>query len=177
MSQKIVTLCDVHQHHDEEVPGVGWTITLHLPGDSRPTSWEVDLCADDAKGLTDLAALLDEVGRRTEGPRKAPAAPVPAAPTAAPTAKRRYGGSMAPSEAPRNPDGSYPCPVEGCTKVPNGRKALMSHLRQYHDGLSIAEATGQPTPYACGAPGCDRSFSHAQGRAAHRTSAHPELAA
>src|SRR5436190_18891714 len=69
MAQRIVTLCDAHQQHDEDAPGVTWEVSLTAPGDSKPTVWEVDLCEDDGKTLRDLAVMLGAIGRRTAGPR------------------------------------------------------------------------------------------------------------
>ena len=174
MAQKIVTLCDVHARHDEEHPGALWEVTLRAPGESRAVTWEVDLCDDDGKPLRDLALMLDEVGRVTDGPRRRMA-------TAARKAARTNGqartapgvhrsGRVYPSpvEAPHTAEG-YPCPL-GCGKMARSRKALMSHLRAYHDGMSLAEATGQPLPYPC--PDCPRKFSHATGLGAHRKAAH-----
>lgn len=175
MAQKIVTLCDAHARNDEETEGAGWEVTLLAPGESKATTWAIDLCEDDGKTLSDLAVMLDAIGRVTEGPRrrgsKAPTAARNAARTdagahSAPTARA---SGLPPVEAPHTAAG-YPCPLDGCGKVPANRKALMSHLRQQHDGMSLAEATGQPLPYAC--PDCERRFSHPTGLGAHRRSAH-----
>lgn len=182
MGQKIITLCDVHELNDEEVTGEGWTVSLQAPGEGKPVTWEVDLCADDGKGLRDLAVMLDAVGRVVDGPRRKVAtaarkaarrdAQGPAGPPAhAAPRPSKYG--LPPVEAPHTAEG-YPCPVEGCGKLPATRKALMSHLQHYHDGLSLAEATGQPTPYAC--PDCERRFSHPTGLGAHRRAAHGHVA-
>jgi len=74
MAQRIITLCDVHARSDEDKAGATWEVTLTGPG-LKATTWEVDLCADDGKGLEDLATMLDEVGRVTHGKRaKAPTA-------------------------------------------------------------------------------------------------------
>lgn len=163
MAQRIVTLCDVHQHADEETPGVQWTISVHVPGE-RPVTWEVDLCEDDSKGLRDLAALLDEVGRVVDGPRKRRGSKTAAARVEAPG---RSGGLVEQVDAPHTDEG-YPCPK--CEKVPRTRKGLMSHLKTYHDGMSLAEALGQPLPYVC--PECGRKFSHGTGMGAHRRAIH-----
>jgi hypothetical protein len=172
MAQRIVTLCDVHARNDEDMAGATWEVTLTGPG-QKATTWEVDLCEDDAKTLGDLAVMLDAVGRVTHGRRtKAPTAPRKAAsgPGQAHTAPApRYGGGT-PIEGRQDEAGNYPCPVEGCGKVPSTRKALMSHLRQYHEGMSMAEAYGEPLPYGC--PDCDKRFSHATGLGAHRRAAH-----
>jgi hypothetical protein len=186
MSQKIVTLCDAHQAHDEERPGLSWEVTLLAPGATKATTWAVDLCEDDGKTLEDLATMLTAVGRVTDGPRKrvtrdvesrtaANAAARVAARNAqeshtAPRTGRTNVGANAPVGTELETAEGFPCPVDGCDKVPATRVGLMSHLKHYHDGLSLAEATGAPMPYPC--QDCDRRFSHAQGLAAHRRSAH-----
>lgn len=154
MAQKIVTLCDVHQRNEEEVAGAAWSITMVGPDHSRPVTWEVDLCDDDGKTLRDLAIMLDAVGRRTAGPKPR-------------TSAARTG--PAPVAAPHTAN-DWPCPMDGCDKSSTTRGGLMSHLRTAHDNISLAEATGQPLPYAC--PDCDRKFSHPTGLGAHRRSAH-----
>lgn len=162
MAQRIVTLCDAHAAHDEEVPGVTWVVTLGGRDSRKPTTWEVDLCPDDGKTLEDLATMLGAVGRVVDGPRK---------PSKAPTAARRDGArptGPAPLAAPQDASGGYPCPM--CEKVSRNRKSLMSHLRANHDGMSLAEAMGQPLPFPC--PDCQRKFSHATGLGAHRRAAH-----
>lgn len=172
MAQRIVTLCDVHQRNDEEAPGAPWTVTLQGPDIARATTWEVDLCEDDGKTFRDLAVMLDAVGRRVAGGKAKGGASAAraSAPSSAP-----YHRSATSVEPPQNADGSYPCPVEGCDKAPIGHKALQSHLRAYHDGLSIAEAMGAPLPHQC--PECDRAFSHPQGMGAHRRMVHGVRAA
>ena len=93
MAQKIVTMCDAHLYsEDAEVPGVAWEVTLLGPGQTKPTTWVVDLCADDGKTLEDLSVMLGTVGRVTDGPRR-PRKPTadrtaPGAPAAAHTAPR-----------------------------------------------------------------------------------------
>jgi hypothetical protein len=176
MAQKIVTLCDAHQLHEEEAPGETWEVTLRAPGETKATTWTVDLCTDDGKSLGDLATMLDAVGRVTDGPRRkvATAARKEARNAQeAHTAPRRHPstnqGRNAPVQASATAEG-FPCPVEGCTKVPKTRPGLISHLRTYHDGLSLAEATGAPMPHAC--PECGRMFSHVQGMGAHRRNVH-----
>jgi len=142
------------------------------PGATKATTWKVDLCEDDGKSLVDLATMLEEVGRVTDGPRrKVATAARKAARNAgeAHTAPRNNTGMNAAVSATETAEG-FPCPMDGCGRVPRNRVALMSHLRHFHDGISLAEATGAPLPYAC--PDCDRRFSHAQGLGAHRRAAH-----
>jgi hypothetical protein len=179
MSQKIVTLCDAHQLHDEEVPGAAWEVTLRAPGEAKATTWTVDLCEDDGKSLEDLATMLNAVGRVTDGPRRKMAtaarkaartdAQARTAPTAHEATRAPNRGLNTAVPANETAEG-FPCPVDGCGKVPATRKALMLHLRHSHDGMSLAEAMGAPLPYEC--PDCDRAFSHVQGLGAHRRSAH-----
>jgi hypothetical protein len=179
MAQKIVTLCDVHARNDEDHEGAGWTVTLLGPGDSRPTTWEIDLCEDDGKTLRDLGVMLDAVGRVTEGPRrKVATAARKAARAASPavTAPDHRPEAHRPVEAPRTAEG-YPCPMAGCGKVPTSRSGLATHLRGFHDGMTIAKATGQPEPYACPEPGCGFTSARAQGLGAHRRAAHGTLGA
>lgn len=172
MAQKIVTLCDPHQRNDEEVPGAPWTVTIQGPDDARPTTWAIDLCDDDGKTLRDLATMLDTVGRVTDGPRRKVAT---AARKAARTAGQPHRApedrpeAHRPVEAPRTAEG-YPCPMDGCTKVPSTLAALGSHLRANHDGMTIARATGQPEPFKC--PECDFTSARAQGLGAHRRAVH-----
>jgi len=171
MAQKIVTLCDVHARNDEEHPGAAWTVTLHGPEDTRPTTWAIDLCEDDGKTLRDLATMLNAVGRVTEGPRRKAAT---AARKAARTEAEAHAApvyrhdAQRPVEAPRTAEG-YPCPVEGCGKVPSTHAALSSHLRAFH-GTSIAAATGQPEPFQC--PDCEFTSARPQGIGAHRRAVH-----
>lgn len=162
MAQKIVTLCDVHQRNDEERAGVAWELTMTGPDNSRPITWEVDLCDDDGKMLRDLATMLDQVGRRTGGTKASAARTATASP-------KVHTSGPAPVESRHTAEG-WPCPMDGCDKAPQTRAGLMSHLRTQHDGISLAEATGQPLPYAC--PECDRKFSHPTGLGAHRRAAH-----
>jgi hypothetical protein len=171
MAQKIVTLCDPHQRHDEEVPGAPWTVTLQGPEDGRPTTWAIDLCEDDGKTLVDLASMLDAVGRVVDGPRRKVATAARKAARAEAQAHHApvyRNDAQRPVEAPRTAEG-FPCPVDGCGKVPSTHAALSSHLRSFH-GTSIAAATGQPEPFQC--PECDFSSARPQGLGAHRRSAH-----
>jgi hypothetical protein len=158
MAQRIVTLCDAHQQHDEDAPGVTWEVSLTAPGDSKPTVWEVDLCEDDGKTLRDLAVMLGTIGRRTAGPR-----------TTAATAPRSSSGTPPnPTTAHRAP-GGLPCPVEGCEETSPTYAASASHVRRVHD-MTMAQARGIPEPYAC--PDCDFRSSRPQGLGAHRKAAH-----
>jgi hypothetical protein len=166
MAQKIVTLCDAHQANDEEAAGTPWEVTLRGPGLTKGATWEIDLCEQDGKTLTDLAVMLDAVGRRTAG--KAPA--TAARTTTGPRAHTARTGTPRGHEVPTNPDGSATCPVPGCGKVPSSRSALASHLRSNHDNMTLAEAYGWPMPYEC--PECGKRSDRPQGLAAHRRQAH-----
>lgn len=148
MAQRIVTLCDAHAANDEDAPGATWEVTLRGPGLTKGATWEVDLCEQDGKTLTDLSVMLDTIGRRTAG--KAPK----------PTAARDT------SSEP------WMCPVAGCGKVPSTRKGLQSHLRTYHGGMSLAKALGRPEPYECPEPGCGFTSARPQGIGAHRKMVH-----
>ena len=176
MAQKIVTLCDAHMANDEETEGAPWVVSLTGPGE-KPVTWEVDLCDQDGKTLRDLATMLDAVGRVTEGPRRKVAT---AARRAARTAAQAHAAPRArpeahsPVEAPHTAEG-WPCPVEGCGKVPRTRNGLASHLRGMHDGLTIAAATGQPERFVC--PECGFRSARAQGLGAHRRAAHGVVSA
>jgi len=166
MAQRIITLCDVHARSDEDKAGATWEVTLTGPG-LKATTWEVDLCADDGKGLEDLATMLDEVGRVTHGKRAK-------APTAARNGARTAGQGRpgpVPIEAPTDASGAFPCPVDGCGKTSRTQGGLRTHLSSKH-GMTLAEATGAPLPYAC--PHCERKFSHPTGMHAHVRSAHPD---
>jgi hypothetical protein len=162
MAQRIVTICDAHARNDEETEGAPWEVTLLAPGESKATTWAIDLCEDDGKTLRDLAVMLDAVGHVTDGPRRRG--------SKAPTAAREAPRTAAQAVTAPTSTGAVACPVDGCDAVPRNRVALMSHLRARHDGMSLAEATGAPTPYAC--PNCDRRFSHPTGLGAHRRAAH-----
>lgn len=169
MAQKIVTMCDAHLHTEEaEVPGLAWEVTLLGPGESKPTTWAVDLCHADGKTLEDLAVMLTAVGRITEGSKKArrEAARAAMARESSPTA----GTAHAAPTAALGVNAARSCPVEGCGAVAKNRQALASHLRSAHDGMSLAKAYGQPEPYAC--PDCDFSSARPQGLGAHRRAAH-----
>jgi len=176
MAQKIVTVCDAHQLHEEEVEGQSWEVSIRPPGAPRATTWEVDLCTDDGKTLVDLGAMLDAVGRVTEGPRRkastaarnTPRTDAQAHAAPMPTRARRKGANTAALEVPHTAEG-WPCPVEGCTHVSTTRSALGVHVRARHD-QSLAEALGVPTPYVCDV--CEKQFSHPQGLGAHRRAAH-----
>lgn len=175
MAQKIVTLCDPHHAADEEVEGREWIVTMQGPEDTKPTTWAIDLCEDDGKTLRDLAAMLGAVGRVAGDPRrkspKASTAPK-AAPRTAPephAAPVYRNDAQRPVEAPRTAEG-YPCPMEGCGKVSSSHSGLAAHLRGFHDGMTIAKATGQPEPYAC--PDCGFTSARPQGLGAHRRGAH-----
>jgi hypothetical protein len=152
MAQRIVTTCDAHAAHDEDAPGVTWTVTLLAPGESKPTTWEVDLCDQDGKTLTDLSVMLGAIGRQTDGPRRRA------------TAARE-------STREARAHGAHPCPVDGCGKVSSTSNGLQTHVRHDH-GMTMAEAMGEPLPYACDSPACLRAFSTPQGLGAHRKSVH-----
>ena len=175
MAQKIVTMCDAHMATtDDEVPAFAWEVTLLAPGESKPTTWSVDLCRDHAKELLDLADTLNSVGRITEGSRKARRANARATADrqSTPAPKEAH---TAPSEPLAAPNGSMvptPCPVDGCDAVPATRKSLVSHLRHMHDGMTMDQALGRARPYACPEPGCDFASSRPQGLGAHRKAAH-----
>jgi hypothetical protein len=161
MAQRIVTLCDAHQQHDEDTAGATWEVSLQAPGASKPTTWEVDLCEDDGKPLEDLATFLGSIGRQTDGPRRKRNG------TPATAARASSSGSVSAHTAPTS---EWACPVDGCGKVPKGRKALQSHLRTYHDGMSLASAMGEPEPYVC--PECGQRAANPQGLGAHRRAVH-----
>lgn len=178
MAQRIITLCDSHAAADEERPGVTWEVSVLAPGQTRPTTWEVDLCEDDGKTLEDLTAMLGAVGRVTDGPRKSrkggkaarPAAePMPGSPTATLDAKSGSPGHAV--NPPRNAQGDYPCPVEGCDQVSISKTGLGTHLRKYHD-TTLGEALGLPLPFVCKVAGCGKAFSSPQGLGAHGRAVH-----
>jgi hypothetical protein len=160
MAQRIITLCDVHARSDEDAAGTTWAVTLQGP-DGKPTSWEIDLCEDDGKTLVDLAVMLNAVGRVTAGPKRRVAA-----------SERRQvredqrSGLAAPKAPEAAPE--WPCPL--CDKAPISRSALASHLNRHHDGITVAEARGEPLPFDC--PECDKAFSHPTGLGAHRRTIH-----
>jgi len=168
MSQRIVTLCDAHQAVEEDVPGVTWEVTISEPGQTRATTWQVDLCEGHGKTLADLAVMLGAVGRVTDGPRRTrkPAA-------ARESTRTTAAAHTAPHEPPTAGNGSLvpvPCPVDGCEAVPRNRVALANHLRANHDGMTMARAYGRPEPYEC--PDCDFRSARPQGLGAHRSAAH-----
>lgn len=157
MAQRLITLCDAHiERGDDSHGGLQWEVTITAPG-GKPASYVIDLCADDAKPLADLAEFLADVGRKadTQQPRR----------TAA-----KSGGPARQTVTASAADAPRPCPVEGCPAVPSTETSLRSHLRQHHDGLTLAEALGEPLPYQC--PECERRFSMPQGMGAHRKSVH-----
>jgi len=63
MAQTIVTFCDPHLVEEVEVPGLPYRVGINLPGEKRWGWFEVDLCPDHAKILTDLSLTLTEYGR------------------------------------------------------------------------------------------------------------------
>ena len=77
MAQRIVTVCDAHQAREEEAAGAPWQVSVLAPGESKPTTWEVDLCPEDGKPLEDLAEMLRLIGRQTEGPKRRNGASAP----------------------------------------------------------------------------------------------------
>jgi len=158
MAQRIVTICDVHARDDVDHEGQTWTVMVQGPDDGKPRTWEIDLCADEGKPLDDLATMLGEVGRLVDGPRRY---------AKGATAARQLAHAAQVRTATAAPE--WACPVPGGGKVPKNRGSLQSHVRNQH-GISLAEALGQPLPYACEA--CGRKFSHPTGLAAHRRAAH-----
>jgi hypothetical protein len=68
MAQRIQTVCDVHQARDEEADGLTWTVAFTAPGARSATTYEIDLCPDDAKGLSDVLDMVGDLGRRVDGP-------------------------------------------------------------------------------------------------------------
>lgn len=168
MAQKIVTMCDAHLHTEEaEIPALAWEVTLLEPGQTKPTTWSIDLCREDGKTLEDLAVMLGTVGRVIDGPRRPRKLTADRRATPAPAAAH-----AAPSASLTAEDAGGPCPVEGCTKSPSTHKALISHLRQNHNGMTMAAAFGRPEPFACPEPGCDFRSSRPQGLGAHRKAIH-----
>lgn len=155
MAQRIVTICDAHTKRDAgDAPGSEWTVSITAPG-AKAASYVVDLCEEDAEPLRGLLAFLADVGRREgQQPRKI-------------AAKSSPGRSSVSASADPN---RWACPVDGCGKVPSSRTALQSHLRSYHDGMTLARAFGEPEPHTC--PECGSTFSHPQGLGAHRKSVH-----
>src|SRR5262245_6472693 len=160
MAQRIVTMCDAHAANDEDAGGAPWQVSLLVPGDTKPTTWDVDLCEDDGKTLRDLAVMLDAIGRRVDGPRRARA-----------TAARA--SSSESKSAHTAPTDEWACPVHGADKMPVSRKALQSHLRGQHDGMSMAKAFGEPEPFTCPEPGCGFTSARPQGIGAHKMQSHP----
>jgi len=63
MAQTIVVLCDAHLAEDVEVPGLTYRVGINLPSETRWGWFEVDLCPDHAKVLTDLSLSLTDYGR------------------------------------------------------------------------------------------------------------------
>lgn len=140
MAQRIQTICDVHQSHDQTVDGLSWSITIAAPGDN-PVTYTIDLCDEDGRDLVKLTELLAAFGRRSSSGthRKAKTEPSPT-----------------------------PCPL--CDKVPRNRAALATHLRELHDGITVADALGEDTPHRC--PDCGAGASTAAGLGSHRWRAH-----
>lgn len=176
MAQKIVTLCDAHAAHDEDAAGQRWEVTVLAPGESRPTTWSIDLCHDDGKTLVDLATMLTNVGRVESGPRGARKAATAArnvanGATAHTSNGRPAGGKGSAIEVPTNAAGRYPCPVAECDHDTRTKGGITSHVRDHHH-LSLGEAMGLPLPYACGIGDCPRAFTHAQGAGVHRRTVH-----
>lgn len=129
MAQRIVTTCDVHAARDEDAPGLTWSVAMGPPG-GKVTTYEIDLCPDDGKGLADLLDMVAELGRKVDGPgrpRKAPAAQQAAAGSA--------GGQAAAAKAREG--GPYPCP--DCDRefaTPQGRGAHRSRAHGYRTDSS-----------------------------------------
>jgi len=165
MAQRIYTVCDAHAANDEDSPGQAWEVTLKGPGITKGATWEIDLCEQDGKTLTDLAVMLDAVGRRTAGRAVAASAARVSSSGSARSAPRDRSDA---TPLPYNDDGSVTCPV--CGKRPVSRKAMQSHLRQYHDGMTVARAFNLPEPHAC--PECEFRSAAPQGLAAHRKQVH-----
>lgn len=121
MAQRIVTLCDIHQSRDEEVAGSPWSVTITGPG-GKPSTFDVDLCDDDAKGLTDLLDVLRDVGRKAANPVGRPK-----------TAR------AAPGVQP-DTEGRYVCPE--CGKTSTHAQGLGSHRLKAHGVPGVSRAAG-----------------------------------
>lgn len=149
MSQKIVTLCDIHQNRDDvETTGETYDLALRAPGGSF-RFLTIDLCPVCAKAPLDLVAEVAEWGREFDGPTPLPSPP------------RR-------GRPPKESDTSVVCPI--CQNTYQHKASMRSHVRNVH-GMSLAEAEGEtPTFLTC--PDCGDKFTGNQGLASHRRSQH-----
>ena len=143
MAQVIVSLCDQHLARDEQEPGETWSVTITVPG-ARPVAYDVELCAACAKPITEVGAMLTEIGRR--------------------------GLATAPGGRPRK-GGPHACPL--CDYSGPSRGALGKHTRDRHgatlSGVVTPDAGGN---YPCPMDGCDRTFPTQQGVRMHITRSH-----
>lgn len=164
MARIIKTICDNHEaHHDEEVEAKTYRLGLAAEG-GRWVWTEVDLCAEDAKPLEGLHALLADWGR-VFNPTEDMGAKGPRAP-------RSMSVVREPVVAAGATDGEFVCPA--CGKAYTGKSGLTSHLRRIHE-MSWTEAMGGPAgEHPC--PECERMFTTPQGLASHRRITHGHVA-
>lgn len=145
------TLCDFCQADDVERPDAE-RVVISIDANR----WEVDVCKTHGQPLQDLADTLAEHGR------KVPMRPITASTTKTP---RQARGSVYDSVTQADDDGMYRCPAEGCPSMLGNRGSLLAHARQVHK-VTLAELTGQPTPFAC--ERCHKRYPNKQGLAMHR---------
>lgn len=149
----IYTWCDVcFGRHQERNEGEEFTLALSELGMNKPLT--LSMCEAHRKEFyDDLRDLLQEFGQKTE-PRAAKKTPT-------------TGATSGTAKTGRPSREELTCPECG-HQAPN-KSALASHARHMHS-TSVAELTGEPTPYVC--PECQRQFSRPQGLGAHRRSVH-----
>jgi hypothetical protein len=137
MSQRIVTLCDMHGARDEDQPGSPYDLAIRVGG-KRFEFVTVDLCESCAKGLVDVFAEISQVGRPFDGD-----------PTEAVAKRAKHGVGRRPLET-NCPECGHDAPT---------RSALRSHVTSAH-GQTIGELEGSEKSEC---PECHREFA---GRAA-----------
>jgi hypothetical protein len=161
MAQVIRTLCDQHLARDEEVDGLTFALTMRPPG-QREQTYEVDLCDDCAKPLSELREWLLEQGRKQSRSY---------------TPRRSNGVEKSATtavSATTSDDGKCPlCDFVSESKEPAHN--LSKHLRKQH-GTSLtelaAEQTGAALPFVCEL--CNVGFKSAPALGTHkaRSNAH-----
>jgi len=166
MSQKIVTLCDIHQQRDEEVPGRPFDVVARVDGGGFRFV-TIDLCESCAKPLVDMVDGFAELGREYTGAVPRPPKRRSRA-TSVARASRPDAGTRGPLpvEYPieETDDGRVVCPTCGTTAA--NKSSLRSHLRNRH-GQTMSAAYGREDDAAFVCPVCADRFDGATGLSSH----------
>lgn len=145
MAQTIITLCDPHlTEDDQQVAGLPYRLGVNLPGESRWSWTEVDLCPEHAEALTDVALFLAKYGRAFT-------------PDGTPKAGRKAVALSGATQA-------RICPQ--CGKTLKTQDSLTKHVHRIHEG---PHGSG---PWVCDEDGCGREFLKRQALSMHKRRTH-----